>query len=115
MKKLKVKLLVLVLALSMLAVLATGCNRGGSTLTIELFGLSGVGPPGELEGWFGQMILDEFDMVINQIAAPDGNNILLWDTRSIAGHLGDIIIVAPEDLQELIDAGLILDLTESPI
>jgi len=111
MKRRSAKFLLLVLVFVMITALAAGCRRNDPD-TIEIFGKAGVGEIGLLEGWFGKMIMDEFDMVINQISAPDGNNHLLWDTRSMAGHLGDLIIVDPEDFQELIDAGLILDLTD---
>ena len=106
----KLKFLALLLVLVMAATMLVGCRN--RTPTIEIFGLAGVGDPGILEGWFAQMIYDEFGFAVNQIAAPDGNNQLLWDTRSMAGNMGDLILVDPENFEELIEAGLILDLTD---
>jgi len=89
-----------------------GWVRPENHITVEIFGTSGIGHIGTLEGWFGKMIYERFNMTINQIAAPDGNNHLLWDTRSMAGNLGDLVLVDPGELEDTVAMGLIMDITD---
>jgi len=66
-------------------------------------------------GWFAKIIKDKFNMKFN-IIAPNvaGGGGTLFDTRAAAGNIGDIIIFSAEhgDLQNLISAGLIMDMSE---
>jgi len=91
---------------------STDWVRPENHITVELFGPHSVGAIGELGGWFGKMIYDRFNMTINQISAADGNNQLLWDTRSMARNLGDLIIINPEDLDDVVQMGLVMDITD---
>lgn len=93
-------------------VVTDGWERPANHITVDMFGRAGIGGIGEQDGWFGQMIYDRFNMTINQISAPDGNNQLLWDTRAMAGNLGDIVLFSAPDLDELRAMGLLMDITD---
>lgn len=66
-------------------------------------------------GWFAKVIKDKFNMELN-IIAPNiaGGGGTLFDTRAASGNMGDIIIFDAEkgDLQDLVNVGLILDMSE---
>lgn len=82
-------------------------------ITIDVFdGLANY--MGIQEGWFAKMIEDKFNMELNMIA-PNvaGNGDTLYQTRTAAGNLGDLIIVdSGEQYNELVKAGLLLDASE---
>ncbi|MCL2360869.1 MAG: hypothetical protein FWC73_03525 [Defluviitaleaceae bacterium] len=86
--------------------------RPENHITVDIFGRAGIGHIGLLEGWFGQIIYDRFNMTINQISDPGGENQLLWDTRMMARDLGDLVIFSPSDIDDLTELGLILDITD---
>ncbi len=105
-----------------LALLAAGCGAGSGEagrgpgkykkfITIDVYdefsnyqGLQG--------GWFAKAVKDRFNMELN-IIAPNvaGGGDTLFQTRSAAGNLGDLIIVntANGKFDDLVNAGLILD------
>lgn len=63
-------------------------------------------------GWFGKIVKDKFNLDLNIIApqvAGDGN--ALYQTRSTAGDLGDIILLDNADLVDCIKSGLIADIS----
>ncbi|MCR5031699.1 MAG: extracellular solute-binding protein [Lachnospiraceae bacterium] len=66
-------------------------------------------------GWFGEIVKQKFNMELN-IIAPNvaGGGDTLYQTRSAAGDLGDLIIMtcAGGKLQDLVTAGLVIDLTD---
>jgi len=93
-------------------VVEDGWVRPENHITVDIFGPHSIANIGILEGWFGNMIYDRFNMTINQIADPAGENQLLWDTRLMAGNLGDLVIFNPEDLPDLIQMGMLLDITD---
>ncbi|MCR5624664.1 MAG: ABC transporter substrate-binding protein [Lachnospiraceae bacterium] len=66
-------------------------------------------------GWFAQIVRDKFNMELN-IIAPNvaGNGDTLYQTRTAAGDLGDLIITGTSggSFQELIDGGLVLNMAE---
>ncbi|WP_144795942.1 ABC transporter substrate-binding protein [Microbacterium paludicola] len=81
-------------------------------ITIDVFdGLANY--MGVQEGWFGRIVKDKFNMKLNVIA-PNvaGGGDTLYNTRVSAGDLGDLIIVNKgEQLDELIQGGLVADAT----
>lgn len=63
------------------------------------------------KGWFGQIVKDKFNIELN-IIAPNvaGNGDTLYQTRSAAGDVGDIVITGTgEKYNELVEGGLLLD------
>lgn len=69
---------------------------------------------GTAKGWFARMVKDKFNIEMN-IIAPNvaGGGSTLFDTRSAAGNLGDIIISGTESgkAAKLVKSGLVTDLT----
>ncbi|QEU48552.1 ABC transporter substrate-binding protein [Schleiferilactobacillus harbinensis] len=65
-------------------------------------------------GWFGKLVKDKFNMKLN-IIAPNvaGGGSTLFDTRSAAGNLDDLIITGSGSgrAKRLIKSGLIVDMT----
>ena len=82
-------------------------------LTIDVFD-SLANKQGIQSGWFAKIVEDKFNMKLNIIApnlAGGGNT--LYQTRVAAGELGDLIICdGGSNLQELVTAGLIIDMSE---
>ncbi len=66
---------------------------------------------GEQTGWYGKLIKDKFNITLN-ILAPQVAGDQLYKTRTAAGNLGDLLIVDNSQLEELIPAGLIMDITD---
>ncbi|MEI3847665.1 MULTISPECIES: ABC transporter substrate-binding protein [unclassified Microbacterium] len=116
-------------SLALVALLAAGslasCSAGGGDeqgaidefpekwdeqITIDVFdGLANY--MGVQQGWFAKIVEDEFNMKLN-IIAPNvaGGGDTLYNTRVAAGELGDLIIVNKgEQLDELVQGGLVLD------
>lgn len=66
-------------------------------------------------GWFAKIVKDKFNMELN-IIAPNvaGGGDTLFQTRSAAGDLGDLILTNADNgrLQNLVKAGLVMDMTE---
>lgn len=64
-------------------------------------------------GWFAKIVKDKFNMELN-IIAPNvaGGGDTLFETRSAAGNLGDLVICSGENgmLQDMVTAGLIMDM-----
>ena len=70
---------------------------------------------GEQSGWFAKVVKDKFNMKLN-IIAPNvaGGGDTLFQTRTAAGDLGDLILVGTSNgrLDDLVDAGLVVDMTD---
>ncbi len=66
---------------------------------------------GEQTGWYGKLIKDKFNITLN-ILAPQVAGDQLYKTRTAAGDLGDLLIIDNSQLEELLPAGLIMDLTD---
>ena len=79
-------------------------------LTITVFD-NAANYQGEQTGWYGKLIKDKFNITLN-ILAPQVAGDQLYKTRTAAGDLGDLLIVDNSQLEELIPAGLIMDLTD---
>ncbi len=99
-----------------------GCGGGdnsanekddGSLMQVDVFdGLANY--QGIQKGWFAKMVKDKFNLKLN-IVAPNvaGGGSTLFDTRSAAGNLGDIIITGSGSGQaaKLVKSHLIEDMT----
>lgn len=66
-------------------------------------------------GWFAKVVKDKFNMELN-IIAPNvaGGGDTLFQTRSAAGNLGDLIIVGTDNgkFKNMVTAGLLADMTD---
>lgn len=83
-------------------------------ITVDVFdGLANY--QGIQSGWFAKIVKDKFNMELNMIA-PNvaGGGDTLYQTRSAAGDLGDLVIYGADDgkLQDMVTAGLLTDLTD---
>lgn len=82
-------------------------------ITVDIF-CSQANYQGLQAGWFGDMIKEKFNMELN-IIAPNvaGGGDTLFQTRSAAGNLGDIVMIGAENgrLADTIEADLMLDIT----
>ena len=91
----------------------TGAEKYPKFLTVDLFdGLANY--QGIATGWFADVVKEKFNMELN-IIAPNvaGGGETLYQTRSAAGNLGDLIITGADGgrLQDMVTAGLLLDST----
>ena len=83
-------------------------------ITVDVFdSLANI--QGVQSGWFAKIVKDKFNMELN-IIAPNvaGGGDTLFQTRSTAGNLGDLIITGTENgkLKNLVTAGLVTDMTD---
>lgn len=79
-------------------------------LVIEIYDVA-ANYQGEQPGWFGKVLKDKFNIVLNIIAPQvSGDGDSLYQTRTASGDLGDIVILDNADMQECVDAGLIMDI-----
>ncbi|WP_276358146.1 hypothetical protein [Cohnella caldifontis] len=79
-------------------------------LTITVFS-NAANYQGEQTGWYGKLLKDKFNITLN-ILAPQVAGDQLYKTRTAAGDLGDILVIDNSQLEELIPAGMIMDLTD---
>jgi multiple sugar transport system substrate-binding protein/putative aldouronate transport system substrate-binding protein len=90
-----------------------GSKKYEEFITVDVFD-SLANYQGIQTGWFGKIIKDKFNMESN-IISPNvaGGGETLYQTRSAAGNLGDLIIypMSGGKLQDLVDAKLIVDMT----
>lgn len=95
------------------ATTASADGQYAETITIDVFdGLANY--MGIQEGWFAKIVKDKFNMELN-IIAPNvaGNGDTLYQTRTAAGDLGDLIVADNgQQYNELVQAGLLYDATE---
>jgi len=104
-------LLLLGLCLAM-PVFATGRGQTSSssgTMTIEWYNVA-ANYTGIQPGWFGQIIKDKFDIQLN-IIAPQVSGQTLFQTRSAAGNLGDVVLLDNDQFLDCISAGLVMDIS----
>lgn len=125
------KIISALLCTSMVASLFAGCGSDGTTtsdtsstgssngkyekfITVDVFD-SQANYQGIQSGWFAKIVKDKFNMELN-IIAPNvaGGGDTLFQTRSAAGDLGDLIITGAGNgrLQNLVTAGLVMDMTD---
>lgn len=83
-------------------------------ITVDVFD-SQANYQGIQTGWFAKIVKEKFNMELN-IIAPNvaGGGDTLFQTRSAAGDLGDLIITGAANgrLQDLVTAELIIDMTD---
>ncbi len=96
---------------------ASGASATGKYekfITVDVFD-SQANYQGIQSGWFARAVKDKFNMELN-IIAPNvaGGGDTLYQTRSAAGDLGDLILTGSNSgrLQDLVTAGLAVDMTD---
>ncbi|KAI7256939.1 hypothetical protein KC345_g10898 [Hortaea werneckii] len=88
---------------------ATGIDHS-KPLTITVFD-NAANYQGEQTGWYGKLIKDKFNITLN-ILSPQVAGDQLYKTRSASGDLGDLLIIDNSQLEELMPAGMIMDITD---
>lgn len=117
-----------VLCTAMVASMLTGCGKddkksasNGSKdgnyedfITVDVYD-EFANYQGLQSGWFAKIVKDKFNMELN-IIAPNvaGGGDTLYQTRSAAGDLGDLILVGTGNgkLNDIVSSGLLLDCTD---
>ncbi|MGI6018256.1 MAG: sugar ABC transporter substrate-binding protein [Marvinbryantia sp.] len=80
-------------------------------LTLEVYDKA-ANYQGLQTGWFGKILKDNFNLVLNIIAPQvSGDGDALYQTRTAAGKLGDIVVLDNADMLECVDVGLIADIS----
>lgn len=96
----------------------TGANSDAAKtydneITIDLFTQTG-NYNGEIVGWGGKVIKDNFNMKVNVVAQQGDESV--FQTRAISGNLGDIAIFsADQNFRDSIEAGLLLDMNKDDL
>jgi putative aldouronate transport system substrate-binding protein len=80
-------------------------------MTIDFY-YAPVNISGLISGWGGKILKDRFNLKINLIA-PNISGQAIYQTRSAAGNLGDLVLLGAAQLKDSVDAGLFLDMTET--
>lgn len=81
-------------------------------LTLEVYDVAS-NYQGLQTGWYGKILKDKFNIVLNIIAPQvSGDGEALYQTRTAAGNLGDIVLLDNADMLECVDVGLIADISE---
>ena len=92
----------------------TGSSKYEDFITVDVFD-GQANYQGTQSGWFAQLVNEKFNMELN-IIAPNvaGGGDTLFQTRSAAGDLGDLILTNADGgrLQNLVTAGLVMDMTD---
>lgn len=93
---------------------ASGNGKDDEFITVDVFDTL-ANYQGIQSGWFGKIVKDKFNMELN-IIAPNvaGGGDTLFQTRSAAGNLGDLIISKTESgrFENMVKAGLLMDMTD---
>ena len=107
MKKLLSVLLVCAMVLSMGLFSALAEEE---LLTIDIYDAA-ANYNGIQTGWFAKVVKDRFNIELN-IIAPQvvGNEV--FATRAQSGNLGDIVVVDKKDMSDLVEAGLVRDISD---
>lgn len=83
-------------------------------ITVDVFA-NQANYQGISSGWFADVVKEKFNMELN-IIAPNvaGGGDTLFQTRSAAGNLGDIVMIGSENgrLADTVKAGLLMDITD---
>ena len=94
----------------------TSSNAGGSSnysneITVDVFDAP-ANYQGLQTGWYAKILKDKFNIQLN-IIAPNvaGGGDQLYQTRSAAGNLGDLIIIHKDQFTDCAKAGLLYDMT----
>ncbi|MDE5933202.1 MAG: sugar ABC transporter substrate-binding protein [Lachnospiraceae bacterium] len=80
-------------------------------LTLEVYDVA-ANYQGLQTGWYGKILKDKFNIVLNIIAPQvSGDGEALYQTRTAAGNLGDIVLLDNADMLECVDVGLVADIS----
>ncbi len=79
-------------------------------LTIDIYDAA-ANYHGVQSGWFAKVVKDRFNLELNIIAPQVAGN-ELYATRAEEGNLGDIVIVDKKDFSDLLQAGLVRDISD---
>ncbi len=83
----------------------------GKTMTIQFYNQL-ANEAGLMKGWFPKLMLKKFNIKINLISPiVNGGGDSLFDTRSAAGNLGDLIVVDSTKMKKLVRSGLVADMS----
>ena len=107
MKKLLSVLLVCAMVLSMGLFSAMAEE---APLTIDIYDAA-ANYHGIQSGWFAKVVKDRFNLELNIIAPQVAGN-ELYATRAESGNLGDIVVVDKKDFSDLLEAGLVRDISD---
>lgn len=82
------------------------------TVTLDVFSQL-ANYSGEQIGWFGQIMLDKFNVKLNIIPDPDG----VYETRMESGDLGDLVIWGSDgdEYLQAIEKGMLYDWNEDDL
>lgn len=89
-------------------------SSADSSKTIQLDMFSALANyQGVQSGWYAKVLKDKLNIDLN-IIAPNvaGGGDQLYQTRSAAGNLGDIVIIRKDQMKDCIKAGIIMDMTD---
>jgi multiple sugar transport system substrate-binding protein/putative aldouronate transport system substrate-binding protein len=93
---------------------ADGTKTYDKFITVDVFA-NEANYQGMQTGWFADVVKKKFNMELN-IIAPNvaGGGDTLFQTRSAAGDLGDLVIIGSENdrLKNVVAAGLLLDMSD---
>ncbi|WP_027630570.1 ABC transporter substrate-binding protein [Ruminiclostridium cellobioparum] len=93
---------------------AVGTAKYPEFITVDVFD-NLANYQGIMSGWYAKIVKENFNMELN-IIAPNvaGGGDTLFQTRSAAGELGDLIIIGAENgrMQDVVTAGLLYDATK---
>lgn len=118
--RLKIKKAICVVLTGIMTLSGCSVGQGASTNTcpyeefivVDVFD-NQANYQGIQSGWFGELVKKKFNMELN-IIAPNvaGGGDTLFETRSAAGNLGDLIFFNGDDvtLQDMVTAGLVMDM-----
>lgn len=83
----------------------------GKTMTVQFYNQL-ANEAGVMKGWFPRYIQKKFNIKINLISPTvNGGGDSLFDTRSAAGNLGDLIVVDSTKMKKLVRSGLVTDMS----
>ena len=102
-------LLALALLMSLVSVSAVAEGEK-ELLTIDIYDAA-ANYHGIQKGWFGKVVKDKFNLELN-IIAPQVAGQELFATRAEEGNLGDIVVVDKKDFSDLLQAGLVRDISD---
>lgn len=82
------------------------------TVTLDVFDQL-ANYSGEQIGWFGQVMLEKFNVKLNIIPDPDG----VYETRMESGNLGDIVVWGQDtdEYRQAIEKGMLYDWNEDDL
>jgi len=106
----KVVALLVVMVLVVTSMSLTGCSKSkGEPISLTIYSQT-ANYTGEQIGWFGQILLEKFNVKVNIVNDADG----VFVTRMESGNLGDIVIFGSDggDYLEAIDKNMLFDWNE---